>query len=72
MEAQWQDDFDPETLEAYWLEHVADKRVDKAQDDDSDLLEQNRVWLGINSRERLKSSKSPKRDRDNLGSPARG
>ena len=51
MEAQWQDDFEPETLEQYWLEHVMDKRVDKAQDDDSDLVEQNRVWLGINTRD---------------------
>ena len=60
MEAQWQDDFEPETLEQYWLEHVMDKRVDKAQDDDSDLVEQNRVWLGINTRDKLNRSKSLK------------
>ena len=70
MEAQWQDDFEPETLEQYWLEHVMDKRVDKAQDDDSDLVEQNRVWLGINTRDKLNRSKSPKRCTDNHSSLA--
>ena len=37
-----------------------DKRVDKAQDDDSDLVEQNRVWLDINTRDKMNCSKSLK------------
>ena len=60
MEAQRQGDFEPETLKQYCLWHIMDKRVGKGRDDDSDLVEQKRVWLGINTRDKLNRSKSLK------------
>ena len=47
----WQDDYDYSLLQEYWSEHIEDNVVDKAQDDDRELVEQNRVWLSLSTRQ---------------------
>ena len=60
MENANQDDFEVEGLEQYWLEHVKDQIVDKAQDDDSDLVNKHKVYLGFDSKHRVKKSANEK------------
>lgn len=47
----WHDDYEYEQLEEYWQDYIEDVVADKAQDDDRELVEQNRVWLHLSTKQ---------------------